>query len=171
MLWAYRCGTVGLNFLWSGVRPGFIRNPCKLRSTGTLALRYLLTRIRAVKPELCPAQGMKNYENMDYLHTIISGRGAVAAFFGLKMLTASWQAEVLVQNDIYARHLKYIANDDIDTLITESCMALASGLRNYAELETVFWASDAPYYSQGMVKEINQSAHLMLKNNDTCNKT
>ena len=50
--------------------------------------------------------------------------GTVAAFFGLKMLTASWQAEVLVQNDIYARHLKYIANDDIDTLLNESCMAL-----------------------------------------------
>lgn len=97
--------------------------------------------------------------------------GAVAAFFGLKMLTASWQAEVLVQNDIYARHLKYIAKDDIDTLITESCMALASGLKNYAELETVFWASDAPYYSQAMVKEINQSAQLMLKNHHTCNKT
>ncbi len=97
--------------------------------------------------------------------------GAVAAFFGLKMLTASWQAEVLVQNDIYARHLKYIANDDIDTLITESCMALTSGLKNYTELETVFWASDAPYYSQAMVKEINQSAQLMLKNHHTCNKT
>ena len=96
--------------------------------------------------------------------------GAVAAFFSLKMLTASWQAEVLVQNDIYARHLKYIANDDIDTLITESCMALASGLQNCAELETVFWASDAPYYSQGMVEEINQRANDVLERNKLCNK-
>lgn len=96
--------------------------------------------------------------------------GTVAAFFGLKMLTASWQAEVLVQNDIYARHLKYIANDDLDTLINESCMALASGLQNYAELETVFWASDTPYYSQGMVEEINQRANDVLKRNKLCNK-